>query len=425
MKKALSVLRKKVYKMSEEMGHVSRAIYNERLSKVWVILPVGEGGFYLYGVTGSDLDEKTISSGEDLTVLERTILMYKHAGIKDFLILLCEEADLVNSILDDGRKLGVNIHYSSSSNCLVGGNASIIHALNSKKLPDDVYAIYHNPVEQIIDYSSFVQDLLSQHYYSEETGALATVVVSKESPYSFSGMCIVKKLVQKIEMYPMIPLPAYVGITVFSPEVYKYFDKLFTLDEDIEFEERLFPVLIKEEKLFAIGIDYKQWISIRTNKHLELLRAKIKTGSIGDSQKNKIQIGYYSLFTDGGSKGNPGPAAIGGVIYDPVLNTVNTFKGYIGETTNNQAEYQALQKGLELALDLKIKNIHINMDSELVVKQILGEYQVKNEELKVIYKSILGLLKKFSNFEIRHIRREFNKVADALVNEAIKDERNR
>ncbi|HOX97517.1 MAG TPA: ribonuclease HI family protein, partial [bacterium] len=246
----------------------------------------------------------------------------------------------------------------------------------------------------------------------------ATIVVSMETPYNFTGMQIVDNLVQEISMYPMIPVPAHVGVTCFSPEVYQYFKDLFNLEEAVDFESRLFPILAAERKLAAFGIDYHQWIPIKDNKQLQLLRQKLQADIVDEVKSDK---GYYSLFVDGGSKGNPGPAAIGGVIYDEVFNGVKTFKEYIGEATNNQAEYRALIKGLSLAKELGIKFLKLNMDSELVIKHLKGEYEVKDAQLKEYFKQATALMAEFTDVIPRHVKREFNKMADSLVNEAIKD----
>lgn len=124
------------------------------------------------------------------------------------------------------------------------------------------------------------------------------------------------------------------------------------------------------------------------------------------------------LFTDGGARGNPGPAAIGGVIYDG-KNKIADFSSCIGQTTNNQAEYQALLKGLDLALANNIKDLECFLDSELVVKQMNKEYKVKDKELAKIFVKVYNLSLKFKQISFSHVRREYNKEADALVNKAL------
>lgn len=127
----------------------------------------------------------------------------------------------------------------------------------------------------------------------------------------------------------------------------------------------------------------------------------------------------FKLFCDGGSRGNPGAAASAYAIFksDDDLAPVVVEGRYLGVATNNQAEWQALQFGLEkcLLLDKEV-DVDIFLDSELVVKQVLGIYKIKNPDLQVYAKLVKELLPKFSKYNISHIYREFNKVADAEVN---------
>jgi ribonuclease HI len=134
---------------------------------------------------------------------------------------------------------------------------------------------------------------------------------------------------------------------------------------------------------------------------------------------SKAQAAGAKLFTDGGARGNPGPAAIGVVLYDAHDQELACLKKYIGETTNNQAEYQALVAGLELALSRQISSIHCYLDSELVVKQIQGLYRVKEPSLKPLADEVKRLRSNFSAFAISHVARKYNARADALVNEAL------
>jgi ribonuclease HI len=121
------------------------------------------------------------------------------------------------------------------------------------------------------------------------------------------------------------------------------------------------------------------------------------------------------INTDGGSRGNPGPAGIGVVFSDHKDKIIAEFKEYIGETTNNVAEYRALILGLEKAKDFKYTELECRLDSELVVKQLNGEYKVKGEHLKELYNKAKELTF-FAPVTFRHVRREENKRADKLVN---------
>ena len=125
------------------------------------------------------------------------------------------------------------------------------------------------------------------------------------------------------------------------------------------------------------------------------------------------------LYTDGCCRGNPGPAGIGVVIKDSRRKILKELSEYIGEATNNIAEYSALIRGLQAAGDLGAGEIKIFMDSELVVKQLSGEYRVKDDGMKELFRQALEVLKDFKSFEINHIDRSKNKEADKLANRAI------
>ncbi|OGY44726.1 MAG: hypothetical protein A3B89_01320 [Candidatus Buchananbacteria bacterium RIFCSPHIGHO2_02_FULL_40_13] len=126
------------------------------------------------------------------------------------------------------------------------------------------------------------------------------------------------------------------------------------------------------------------------------------------------------LHTDGGARGNPGPAGIGVVL--EISGQKKIFKKYIGESTNNQAEYQALILGLTEAKKAGVSEVDCYLDSELVVRQLKREYKVKNEGLRPLFIQVWNLTQQFKKVKFIHIFREDNKEADQLVNEAI-DER--
>lgn len=125
------------------------------------------------------------------------------------------------------------------------------------------------------------------------------------------------------------------------------------------------------------------------------------------------------LYTDGAARGNPGPAGAGVVLSDGKGKVIFEWSKYLGEATNNQAEYTALSEGLRKALDFGFSRVYISLDSELVVKQVKGEYKIKNEGLKPHFKNVMKLLEQFKSYTIRHIPREENKEADRLANKAI------
>ena len=129
----------------------------------------------------------------------------------------------------------------------------------------------------------------------------------------------------------------------------------------------------------------------------------------------------YKSFTDGGSRNNPGPAAIGGVLYDAQDNLVDEVSEYIGTATNNEAEYGAIIAILHKALEHDVSQIHCYLDSELIVKQLSGEYRVKDEKLKRLFADLQTVIAKFDEISFEHVMREKNKEADARVNKVLDD----
>ena len=127
----------------------------------------------------------------------------------------------------------------------------------------------------------------------------------------------------------------------------------------------------------------------------------------------------YIVHTDGAARGNPGPAAIGVVIEDEDGRTVYEASRALGVRTNNEAEYQALITALEYLKDVRPKEAEFRLDSELVVKQLSGEYKVKEPRLQSLHGQVVMLLNAVPKYKIRHVRREQNARADELANEAL------
>lgn len=125
------------------------------------------------------------------------------------------------------------------------------------------------------------------------------------------------------------------------------------------------------------------------------------------------------MYTDGASRGNPGPAAIGVVLQTPTGKKIDEISENIGVQTNNYAEYFAVISGLKLALENKVSQIHVISDSEFLIKQLKGEYKVKSENIIPLYREAKDLLGEFKSVKLEHILREKNKEADKLANKAL------
>jgi ribonuclease HI len=129
--------------------------------------------------------------------------------------------------------------------------------------------------------------------------------------------------------------------------------------------------------------------------------------------------GEWLLMVDGAARGNPGPAGCGAVICDEKGVVVRELSRYLGHATNNVAEYEASLMGLEASIDLKRNKIIVHSDSQLLVRQLNGEYRVKDEKLQPLHHRAIGLLRQFGSYRIVHVRREVNKAADRLANRGI------
>ena len=145
----------------------------------------------------------------------------------------------------------------------------------------------------------------------------------------------------------------------------------------------------------------------RKNSVLDLLYKKLKVD-------NNI-----TLYIDGASDLHSKTAGIGGVIYSS-NNEIFSFSEYLHDATNNEAEYNALILGLKSLLKLNLLNPIIYSDSELIVKQVNGEYRVKNDRMKLLHNEVISLLRKFETWSLSHVLRDKNKVADKLANEGRK-----
>jgi ribonuclease HI len=127
----------------------------------------------------------------------------------------------------------------------------------------------------------------------------------------------------------------------------------------------------------------------------------------------------WLLMVDGAARGNPGDAGCGAVILDKSGTVVKELSRYLGHATNNVAEYEGLLMGLEALLGLGKKRICVQSDSQLLVRQLNGEYRVKDEKLRVLFHKAMSLLRQFDSYRILHVPRELNKLADRLANKGI------
>lgn len=164
---------------------------------------------------------------------------------------------------------------------------------------------------------------------------------------------------------------------------------------------------LTESAKLLLGISQQQLTSV---KEAEL---------VGSDVSKSTDLDHVIIYSDGGSRGNPGPSAAGFVIMDEREHIVHEGGMYLGITTNNQAEYQGVRLGLEKALSMKVKTVDFRMDSLLVVSQLNGIYTIKNRELWPINDRVRELVGKFEKVTFSHVKREFNQLADGMVNKIL------
>ena len=161
------------------------------------------------------------------------------------------------------------------------------------------------------------------------------------------------------------------------------------------------------------------------NKEIEALKQHLKDKK--NRNNSELELLYNSLiiddkinlYIDGAADLHSKTAGIGGVIYNS-NKEIFSFSEYLHDATNNEAEYKALILGLKSLLKLKLLNPIIYSDSELVVKQVNGEYRVKNDRMKLLHNEVISLLSNFETWSLIHVLRDKNKVADKLANEGRK-----
>ncbi|MBU1133273.1 MAG: sugar phosphate nucleotidyltransferase [Patescibacteria group bacterium] len=270
MKKALENLKKEIASFS-----VSKKLSDEKWKKIAdncvVALMAGGMSKRFSSVSGGE-NKNSFKLPNGDTMVEMIIRMYRDAGIKNFVALLFYKGEDIEKLLGDGSSLGVNISYSYDPEKPVGKGGAVRHALDNGSIPKDKYLIVHNPDDVIVEGSGeFPRIIVEGHMSGVEKGALATVVTVSETPHPYTGMKVKDGMVTQIEMYPIIPIPTHIGVTVFSPDVFPLFEELFDLSKKSDFEKVLFPVLSNRKQLFALEVPSNAWIAVNNPKSYEEL----------------------------------------------------------------------------------------------------------------------------------------------------------
>jgi NDP-sugar pyrophosphorylase family protein len=272
MQVALETFRNAIFSPGETM-QISDTVLRQFAKNCVVALAVGGEGSRLKAATERQQVHKTalrLPNGDTMT--ERTIRMYRDAGFYDFVALVFHQAQSVIDVLGDGSKLGVHITYSHDPEHPVGRGGAIRNALDNGSIPRTKSLIVHNPDDQIVKFEGcFPRDIVAGHLAGTQKGMLATAVVVDGTPYTYTGMKIDHGVVEQIEMYPHIPIPTHIGVTIFSPNIYDYFTRLFDLTKKVDFESVLFPLLAEERRLYSFTIPGRCWLSVNDPKALAKL----------------------------------------------------------------------------------------------------------------------------------------------------------
>lgn len=275
MKKSLNELQKNICTF-RDCSHILSEQVNSFIQNAAVALAVGGRGQRIQALTG-DKNKNVLRVGNDQdTLVERIIKMYRDAGIKRFIALVYTHADSIIDVLGDGSAYGVQILYSHDPGKPVGRGGAIHNALLNNSILEDQHLIVHNPDDQIVNHDTFVTDIVTGHLAGVEQGHISTAIVTTTTPYSYTGMKIDQGRVQDIEMYPQIPVPAHIGVTIFDKSVYPLFKELFDLNQKTDFEKVLFPYLSERKKLYAHGIQNNQWIPVNDPKGFEQLKKQLE-----------------------------------------------------------------------------------------------------------------------------------------------------
>src|SRR4051812_22295428 len=235
--------------------------------------PVGGEGSRLRSVTdalGIQKNALRLPNGE--TLIERTIRMYRESGFREFVALVYHSKHSIHDALGDGNQLGVRVRYSEDPGTPVGRGGAIRNALLNGSIPRDKNLIVHNPDDVIALYEgSFPADVVAAHLAGVQAGAVATAMMGEGAAVPYTGMRLNRGLVEEVMAYPFVPIPAHIGVTVFSPVVYDLFDHLFDLTVRTDFEAVLFPVLARQRQLYSAIIPTATWFQVNDPKSLKRL----------------------------------------------------------------------------------------------------------------------------------------------------------
>ena len=272
MEAALDQLKQAVCDAGERRS-ISDADLHDFAANCIVALPVGGEGSRLRSLTDQlGVQKSALRLPNGVSLIEHTILMYREAGFRKFVALVFHRAHSIVDILGDGSSLGVQIAYSQDPEMPVGRGGAIRHALENGSIDHGKSLIVHNPDDVIAQYEgSFPRDAVAAHLAGLEVGTLATAIMVEGVRAPYTGMRLQQGMVVETRAYPFVPIPAHIGVTVFSPTVYPLFENLFDLTKKSDFEGVLFPLLASRNQLYATLIPTESCYQVNDPKSLDNL----------------------------------------------------------------------------------------------------------------------------------------------------------
>ena len=268
----LDVLSAKIAKFHEPPTANEKDWQKFTNNTVVALMAGGESTRYAAVLNGKKVQKNAHELPNGDTMIEMAIRMYRDAGLRKFVALVYHHAHTIEDRLGDGSGLGVEIKYCQDPDPPAGKGGAIRNAIEQGFIPRDCNLIVANPDDVILNFpGSFVRYIGSAHIEGEKKGMLATAILAAGQAYAATGMMVVDNQIVDTQMYPFIPVPAHVGITIFYPEILPRFKKLFSLSEKSDFEQVLFPLLAKENKLWSVGLTKGTWIAVNDLKSYKQL----------------------------------------------------------------------------------------------------------------------------------------------------------
>lgn len=236
----------------------------------------GESSRFSSVLDGTQANKSAFELPNGDTMIEMCIRMYAQAGFKRFVALVFHNAHSIQERLGDGSSLGVEINYSYDPEIPIGKGGAVLNALENGSIPEGHNLIVVNPDDVVLRFPEFPRYIAEAHMEGVRNGANATAVLGLGQAYHSTGMMVVDNKVVDTKMYPFIPVPAHVGITLFSPAAYPYFRQQFSLTEKSDFENVLFPILAQEGKLWSAGLTRGLWIAVNDAKTYKQLVGELE-----------------------------------------------------------------------------------------------------------------------------------------------------